>query len=62
MRMSGGIWFAIAAGIVTVVAVVRAFWTNANARRLDVDSVSDHWVAELHLDAEPVRSEADARR
>ena len=44
--MSGAIWLAIVAGIVTVVAIVRVAWTKTNARRLDVGAVSGQWVAE----------------
>jgi len=45
MPMSGAIWLAVAAGIVTVVAVVRVLRTKTGARRLDIGSVSDPWVA-----------------
>jgi hypothetical protein len=41
MPMSGATWVAVVAGIVTVVAIVRAVRTKANARRLDVGAVSN---------------------
>ena len=40
------IWLIVAAGIVTVVAIVRVVRTKTNARKLDAGSVSDQWVAQ----------------
>jgi hypothetical protein len=45
MSMSGAIWLAATAGIVSVSAIVRAFRTKTRARSLDLGSVSDQWVA-----------------
>jgi hypothetical protein len=44
--MPGALWLAGVAGIVTVVAIVRAARTKTNARRLDVGAVTHQWVAE----------------
>jgi hypothetical protein len=55
--MSGVIWFAVAVGIVTVVAAVRVVRTRINARTLDVGAVSTQWVA-----AHRVGSDTSVRR
>lgn len=52
MPLSGAIWLAVAAGIVTVVAIVRVVRTKTNARRLDVGAVSTQWVAEHRVGSE----------
>jgi hypothetical protein len=52
MPMSGAIWLAVAAVIVTVVAIVRVVRTKTNARRLDVGAVSTRWVAEHRVGSE----------
>lgn len=52
MRMSGAVWFAIAVGVTAVVAIVRVV-RGKGARRLEVGSVSDHWVAEHRRDSDP---------
>jgi hypothetical protein len=44
--MWGALWFAAAAGIVPVVAIVWVVRSKINARRLDVGAVSTQWVAE----------------
>jgi hypothetical protein len=46
MPMSGAIWFAVVAGIATVVAIVRVSRTRTSLRRLDGGAVSNRWVAE----------------
>jgi hypothetical protein len=44
--MSVAVWLTLAAGIATVLAVVRVFLAKSTARRLDVGSVSSQWIAE----------------
>ena len=46
---------AIAAGIAAVAAIVRVVRVKGHARRLEVGSVSDHWVAEHRRDSDPNR-------
>ena len=46
MQMSVVVWLTLAVGIATVLAIVRLLWAKSTARRLDVGSVSNHWVAE----------------
>jgi hypothetical protein len=46
MSMSRAIWFAVVAGIATVVATVRVIRTRISLRRLDIGAVSNQWVAE----------------
>jgi uncharacterized membrane protein YuzA (DUF378 family) len=47
MQISVVVWLALAVvGIATVLAIVRLFRAKSTARRLDVGSVSHHWVAE----------------
>ena len=53
MRMSGTLWLAIAAGIAAAIAVARMVRGRGSARRLEVGSVSDQWVAEHRRDSEP---------
>jgi hypothetical protein len=48
--MSNAIWIAVAAGIVTVVAIVRVLRAKITACRLDVGSVSNQWVAEHRVE------------
>ena len=52
MPLSGALWLAVTAGIVTVVSVVWVVRTKTNARSLDVGSVSTQWVAERRVGSE----------
>lgn len=52
MRMSGAFWLAVAVGLTAVVAIVRVV-RGKGARRLEVGSVSDQWVAEHRRDSDP---------
>jgi hypothetical protein len=46
MPLSGALWLAVAAGIMTVVAIVWIVRTKSNAHSLDVGSVSTQWITE----------------
>jgi hypothetical protein len=52
MPMSGALWLAAAAVIVTAVALVWVMRTRTNSRRLDVGSVSTQWVVEHWVGSE----------
>ena len=49
MQMSVTVWFAVAVGIATVLAVVRIVRAKRKARRLDLGSVSMQWIAEQRV-------------
>ena len=49
MPMSAAIWLAVAASIVTVVAVVLVLRAQTSTRRRDIGSVSDQWVVKQRL-------------
>ena len=46
MRMSVAVWLIAAVGIASVLGIVRLLRGKTSARRLDVGSVSDQWIAE----------------
>jgi hypothetical protein len=46
VRLSIAVWLIAAVGIASVLGIVRALRRKTSARRLDVGSVSDQWMAE----------------
>ena len=48
MLMSVDVWLTVAVGIAILLGLMRFFW-GPGARRLDVGSVSNQWIAEHRI-------------
>jgi hypothetical protein len=48
---TGAVWFAVIAGITTVLVVLRVVLAKSSARRLDVGSVSTQWITEHRVES-----------